>query len=97
MTTYKNLDVHQGFPGEIDGDNKSLNKRRELGSDSNSPAGQKILAKYGFSAPSARSTSVPESQNLGGILLAVGIGLALKKTSTASKKRKLKKVITCCY
>jgi hypothetical protein len=30
MTTYKNLDIHQGFPGEIDGDNKSLNKPREV-------------------------------------------------------------------
>ncbi len=63
-----------------------------------SPAGQKILAKYGFSAPSATpSASVPESQNLGGMILAVGIALALKKTSASSKKRKLTKVITCCY
>lgn len=63
-----------------------------------SPAGQRILAKYGFSSPSStRSTSVGESHNLGGIILAVGIALILKKTSASSKKRKLKKAVTCCH
>lgn len=63
-----------------------------------SPAGQRILAKYGFSAPSATpSTSVDESENLGGMVFAVGIALAVKKTSTSSKKRKLRKVAACCH
>ncbi|MBP5977094.1 substrate-binding domain-containing protein [Brasilonema sp. CT11] len=63
-----------------------------------SPAGQQILAKYGFSSPSStRSTSVPESHNLGGIILAVGIALVLKKTSASSKKRTIRKVTTCCH
>ncbi|MBW4596687.1 MAG: substrate-binding domain-containing protein [Brasilonema angustatum HA4187-MV1] len=62
------------------------------------PAGQQILAKYGFSSPSStHSTSVPESHNLGGIILAVGIGLVLKKTSASSKKRTLRKVATYCH
>ncbi|BBD67259.1 molybdenum ABC transporter periplasmic molybdate-binding protein [Nostoc commune NIES-4072] len=41
-----------------------------------SPDGQEILAKYGFSAP---STSVPEHQGAGGILLALGLTLILNK------------------
>ncbi|MEH2436583.1 MAG: molybdate ABC transporter substrate-binding protein [Nostoc sp.] len=41
-----------------------------------SPKGQEILAKYGFTAP---STSVPEHQGAGGILLAVGVALILNK------------------
>ncbi len=63
-----------------------------------SPAGQQILAKYGFSSPSStRSASVGESHNLGGIILAVGIALILKKTSASSKKRRLRKVTSCCH
>lgn len=41
-----------------------------------SPNGQKVLAKYGFSAP---STSVPEPNSIGGSVLAVGLFLAFNK------------------
>ncbi|ACC78908.1 molybdate ABC transporter substrate-binding protein [Nostoc punctiforme] len=39
-----------------------------------SPEGQEILTKYGFSSP---STSVPEHQGAGGVLLALGLALIL--------------------
>ncbi|MEH2467909.1 substrate-binding domain-containing protein [Nostoc sp.] len=48
-----------------------------------SQEGQEILTKYGFSAP---STSVPEHQGAGGILLAVCIGLILHKKQILVKK-----------
>ncbi|MEH2376598.1 molybdate ABC transporter substrate-binding protein [Nostoc sp.] len=48
-----------------------------------SPLGQEILAKYGFSAP---STSVPEHQGAGGILLAVGVALILTKNIPQGRK-----------
>ncbi|WP_445628651.1 substrate-binding domain-containing protein [Nostoc sp. DSM 114167] len=38
--------------------------------------GQKVLAKYGFSAP---STSIPEPNTIGGSILAMGLVFALKK------------------
>ncbi|MBD2775196.1 substrate-binding domain-containing protein [Iningainema tapete] len=45
-----------------------------------SPSGQKILAKYGFTSPSGTaSASIPESQDIYGILLAVGIVVVLRK------------------
>lgn len=40
-----------------------------------SPKGQKVLAKYGFSAP---SNSVPEPSSIGGSVVAIGLVLALK-------------------
>ncbi len=48
-----------------------------------SQKGQEILAKYGFTAP---STSVPEHQGAGGILLAVGVALILNKKQAVVKK-----------
>lgn len=48
-----------------------------------SPKGQEILAKYGFSEP---STSVPEHQAAGGILLAVGVVFILNKKQVLVKK-----------
>ncbi|MEH2446912.1 MAG: molybdate ABC transporter substrate-binding protein [Nostoc sp.] len=52
-----------------------------------SQKGQEILTKYGFSAP---STSVPEHQGAGGILLAVGVALILNKKQALVKKQLVK-------
>ncbi|MHC5738042.1 molybdate ABC transporter substrate-binding protein [Nostoc sp.] len=52
-----------------------------------SQPGQEILAKYGFSAP---STSVPEHQGTGGILLAIGVALILNKKQVLVKKQLIK-------
>ncbi|MEH2082230.1 MAG: substrate-binding domain-containing protein [Nostoc sp.] len=49
-----------------------------------SPNGQKVLAKYGFSAP---STSVPEPNSIGGSVLAVGLVLALNKKRAFVKSK----------
>jgi molybdenum ABC transporter molybdate-binding protein len=53
-----------------------------------SPDGQKVLLKYGFT--SAKSTSVPESQGVGGVILAVSVAFALHKKLVASKKQQVK-------
>lgn len=49
-----------------------------------SPDGQKILAKYGFSSPS--STSIPEPQGIGGMLIAASVVAVHKKLATAKKQ-----------
>lgn len=43
-----------------------------------SPQGQQVLLKYGFSSPQ-KSTSVPESQGVGGMVFALGVAFALQK------------------
>ncbi len=43
-----------------------------------SPEGQQVLLKYGFTSPQ-KSTSVPETQPIGGVFLAVGIAFAVRK------------------
>ncbi|NEU72319.1 extracellular solute-binding protein [Hassallia byssoidea VB512170] len=53
-----------------------------------SPDGQKVLLKYGFT--SAKSTSVPESQGVGGVILAVSVAFALQKKLVAYKKQQVK-------
>lgn len=53
-----------------------------------SPDGQKVLLKYGFT--SAETTSVPESQGVGGVILAVSVAFALQKKLVASKKQQVK-------
>lgn len=53
-----------------------------------SPDGQKVLLKYGFT--SAETTSVPESQGVGGVILAVSVAFALQKKLVTSKKQQVK-------
>lgn len=48
-----------------------------------SPTGQQILAKYGFSSPK----SVPESQGVGGILLAMTVAFALQRKLVAKQQK----------
>ncbi|MEH2303476.1 hypothetical protein [Nostoc sp.] len=45
--------------------------------------GQQILAKYGFSSPK----SVPESQGVGGILLAMTVAFALQRKLVAKQQK----------
>ncbi|RCJ40117.1 molybdenum ABC transporter substrate-binding protein [Nostoc minutum NIES-26] len=52
-----------------------------------SPIGQKILTTYGFTA--ARTTSIPENQSVGGIVLAIGIAFAMQKKLASTKKLRL--------
>ncbi|MGI2902971.1 molybdate ABC transporter substrate-binding protein [Tolypothrix sp. VBCCA 56010] len=54
-----------------------------------SPDGQKVLLKYGFTS-AEKSTSVPESQGVGGVILAVSVAFALQKKLVASKKQQVK-------
>lgn len=54
-----------------------------------SPSGQKVLLKYGFTS-AEKSTSVPESQGVGGVILAVSVAFALQKKLVASKKQQVK-------
>lgn len=53
-----------------------------------SPEGQQVLLKYGFTSPQ-KSISVPESQSIGGILLAVGIAFAVNKKLALKQKVKV--------
>ncbi|MFN6567596.1 molybdate ABC transporter substrate-binding protein [Dendronalium sp. ChiSLP03b] len=52
-----------------------------------SPIGQKILTNYGFTA--ARTTSIPESQGVVGIVLAIGVAFAIQKKLASTKKQRL--------
>lgn len=51
-----------------------------------SPDGQKVLLKYGFTS-AEKSTSVPESQGVGGVILAVSVAFALQKKLVTSKQQ----------
>ncbi|MEH2279690.1 MAG: hypothetical protein V7K40_34245 [Nostoc sp.] len=48
-----------------------------------SPTGQQILAKYGFSS----LKSVPESQGVSGILLAISVAFALQRKLAAKQQK----------
>lgn len=54
-----------------------------------SPDGQKVLLKYGFTS-AEKSTSVPEPQGVGGLVLAMSVAFALHKKLVASKKQQVK-------
>ena len=54
-----------------------------------SPDGQKVLLKYGFTS-AEKSTSVPEPQGVGGLVLAVSVAFALQKKLVPDQKQQVK-------
>lgn len=67
--------------------NNSSSEGRKIADYIASSDGQKVLAKYGFSPP---STSVPEPNTIGGVLLVFGLAVALKRKQTFVKKQVVK-------
>lgn len=52
-----------------------------------SPDGQKVLLKYGFTS-AEKSTSVPEPQGVGGVILAMSVAFVLQKKLLNSQKQR---------
>lgn len=58
-----------------------------------SPDGQKVLLNYGFTS-AEKSTSVPEPQGVGGLVLAMSVAFALQKKLVTDKKQQVKVTVS---